>query len=119
MIVINDGSTDSTPEVAKKFKTRLLRLKFNQGPAHARNLGAKLASGEILIFFDADVIPLENSLREIINFFQKNPQVSAISGFWSKTQEKKSFFAEYKALRDWSYFLMKLKTRGSIILLPG
>jgi len=60
VILVDDGSTDRTIEIAKKTakkeKLKLKVLKQNHhGPGRARNLGAKNASGIILIFIDADM----------------------------------------------------------------
>lgn len=55
IIVIDDGSTDLTPEVLKSYKERIITLsQKNQGPDVARNLGASQASGEYLVFLDSD-----------------------------------------------------------------
>ena len=59
IIAIDDGSTDKTREILAEFAARqqIIFLKQNHlGPGHARNLGAALAGGEILIFVDADMV---------------------------------------------------------------
>jgi glycosyltransferase involved in cell wall biosynthesis len=53
-IVIDDGSTDATPVIAARFPVSLIQTR-HRGPAHARNKGAALATGRILVFVDADV----------------------------------------------------------------
>ena len=54
VIVVDDGSVDHTVEIVKRFKVKLFRQN-HQGPGAARNLGAKKAKGNILIFVDADM----------------------------------------------------------------
>jgi len=54
IIVVDDGSTDQTVELVGKFKVTLLKQN-HQGPGAARNLGAKKAGGDILVFVDADM----------------------------------------------------------------
>lgn len=54
IVVVDDGSTDKTGEVVKQYPVKLLRQK-HRGPGQARNLGAKNAKGEILVFVDADM----------------------------------------------------------------
>jgi GT2 family glycosyltransferase len=57
IIVVDDDSRDCTSVMAGEFEVdHLLRLARQSGPAIARNAGARLASGQILIFLDADVI---------------------------------------------------------------
>lgn len=54
IIVVDDGSTDSTIQIVKKFKIKPLTQR-HLGPGPARNLGAKHAKGEIYVFVDADM----------------------------------------------------------------
>lgn len=55
LIVIDDGSTDGTAELLAGYGTRLIALRqANQGPEHARNLGATRATGDYLVFLDSD-----------------------------------------------------------------
>jgi glycosyltransferase involved in cell wall biosynthesis len=54
-IVVDDGSTDDTFEIASRYNVRLLKLPRNMGPSVARNKGAEMARAPILFFLDADV----------------------------------------------------------------
>lgn len=56
VIVVDDGSTDHTPEVARRYgkRVKLLKQPTNGGLAAARNAGAGAAKGEWLFFLDAD-----------------------------------------------------------------
>ncbi len=55
VIVVDDGSTDDTDEVCKRFGDRIrYHHKENAGLSAARNTGIKLATGEFLVFLDAD-----------------------------------------------------------------
>jgi glycosyltransferase involved in cell wall biosynthesis len=55
-IVVDDGSTDSSGDYAESRGCKVLR-QSNQGPGAARNRGAVAASGELLVFVDADCFP--------------------------------------------------------------
>jgi len=55
LIVVEDGSRDSTPHIVKKYGSRILALTGEgKGPYPARNRGIAAASGEFLAFLDAD-----------------------------------------------------------------
>jgi glycosyltransferase involved in cell wall biosynthesis len=55
IIVINDGSTDATPELLKAYDDRIqISHQQNAGQAAARNHGARLARGDWLLFLDSD-----------------------------------------------------------------
>jgi len=78
LIVVDDGSTDSTPEIIKRYPVKLFRQE-NSGPATARNLGAKNSSGEIILFTDADCIADPNWIEEMISPFI-DEEVIAVKG---------------------------------------
>jgi glycosyltransferase involved in cell wall biosynthesis len=71
VILVDDGSTDDTRNVVEKFKEKsnldiVLICQQNSGPAVARNLGAKKATGDIILFTDSDCIPPRNWVAEMI-----------------------------------------------------
>ncbi|MDD5148092.1 MAG: glycosyltransferase [Candidatus ainarchaeum sp.] len=87
VIVVDDGSTDKTPELAKKFRgIRLLQQK-NSGPAAARNLGAKNAKGEIIIFTDSDCIAEKNFLEEMLAPFA-DKKIAGVQGKYKSRQKE-------------------------------
>ena len=69
IIVVDDCSNDATPEVCRLKNGEILRLKKNRGPAHCRNLGARRAKGEILVFTDSDCIVAHDWLEQIERCF--------------------------------------------------
>ena len=68
IICINDGSTDSSLELLKKFALKDSRIKIidkkNEGPSAARNEGIKTAAAPYILFFDADDYLEHNALEE-------------------------------------------------------
>ena len=58
VIVIDDGSFDTTSEVAEKNGARVIKLKNNQGKGKALEQGVKNTKAELLLFLDADLIKL-------------------------------------------------------------
>jgi lipopolysaccharide/colanic/teichoic acid biosynthesis glycosyltransferase len=84
VIVVDDGSRDSTPLIAKQCAQRTLRQP-PLGPASARNLGAREARGELLIFTDADCAPAHDFL-ERLSFPFRDPHVAGAKGAYRTRQ---------------------------------
>ena len=71
VLVVDNGSTDSSVDVVHAFQAtlpglRLIRAPDKAGAAYARNVGAAHAKGEILAFCDADDIPQRGWLRSLV-----------------------------------------------------
>lgn len=74
VIVVDDGSTDNTPEVAKKFEGKIKYVhKENGGPASARNVGIKASKGEFIAFLDADCTWPSNKLKLQMECIREHP----------------------------------------------
>ena len=84
IIVVDDGSTDSTPEIAHRFNVHCISQK-NSGPASARNTGASVAVGDIILFTDSDCIPNPNWLEEMVKPFS-DPNVTGVKGCYRTRQ---------------------------------
>ena len=64
VVVVDDGSSDSTPDVVGRYRSRVLyRRQPNLGPGAARNLGIRESKGELLAFLDSDDLWLPEKLR--------------------------------------------------------
>ncbi|MFC1712618.1 glycosyltransferase family 2 protein [Candidatus Poribacteria bacterium] len=78
LIVVDDGSTDNTPEVLSEFaehpRVKTIRQK-NGGTAAARNTGLCLASGEYIGFLDSDDFYTPDRLAVIDNYLTENRNV--------------------------------------------
>ncbi len=79
VIVVDDGSTDGTPEICAAYESvRLIRLDRG-GPSRARNVGIDLALGEIVAFTDSDCVVSRDWLREIEKGFVDD-RVAGVGG---------------------------------------
>jgi len=76
IIVVDGMSKDNTAKIAKKYADKIIVVK-KEGISTARNAGVKVADGNILLFVDADTIPLYNALSEVSKQFQKKNIVGA------------------------------------------
>ncbi|MFD0836295.1 glycosyltransferase family 2 protein [Mariniflexile aquimaris] len=76
ILMINDGSTDNSEEVAKSLASRTPCIKIisqkNKGLGGARNTGIENATGEFLIFLDADDVLFYGSLKNLIQISEKD-----------------------------------------------
>lgn len=98
IIVVDDGSSDSTCAIAKEFGVRLLQTGSRQGPAGARNQGVEHANGEILMFIDADVVVQETTIQKVVERFRKHPEIAAIFGSYDESPSEPNFLSQYKNL---------------------
>ncbi len=79
ILVVDDGSTDATPAIVKRFAPRVTYIrKENGGQASAFNLGIPQARGEIIAFLDGDDWWQPNKLSQIVEAMEKNPQAGVI-----------------------------------------
>jgi len=80
VIVVDDGSTDATADILKKFGNKIVYLpKNNGGPASARNMGVQLSNGDFVAFTDSDCLPDVNWLFNLMLGFN-SPQVGGVGG---------------------------------------
>jgi glycosyltransferase involved in cell wall biosynthesis len=84
IIVVDDGSTDDTASIIRKFGSRVLYLrKENGGQASAFNAAIPKTSAPIVAFLDADDWWAPGKLRAVLDAFDKNPTIAAVGhGFF-------------------------------------
>ena len=84
VIVVNDGSTDETAAVARRYPVRCLDLPPS-GPAAARNAGVRQAQGDLVLFTDADCAPAPDWVARLAAAFQP-PEVMGARGAYRTRQ---------------------------------
>jgi GT2 family glycosyltransferase len=82
IIVVDNASTDGTADkVAKEFPSvRIIILHKNCGPVMGRNIGATNAAGDVLIFFDDDVVLKKDVIPLFLEKFRNDDKLAAVSG---------------------------------------
>src|SRR5205085_1624302 len=74
VIVVDDGSTDDTPERVDEWADRLVSIRQpNGGPGRARNEAIARARGRLVAFLDADDVWLPRKLERQVAYFQRFP----------------------------------------------
>jgi cellulose synthase/poly-beta-1,6-N-acetylglucosamine synthase-like glycosyltransferase len=89
IIVVDDGSTDGTPAAAEQalrgFPNAQVIRAGHGGPAGARNLGARSAQGDLLLFTDADCEPAPDWIEHFARAFAE-PSISGAKGTYATRQ---------------------------------
>jgi hyaluronan synthase len=86
IIVVNDGSTDKTPNILEQLKKeypnllRVLHLPVNLGKKHAIEKATEIANGEFYVFMDSDCNMANDAVENITNIFLSDKEIGAITG---------------------------------------
>lgn len=98
IIVVDDGSTDASAATATSFGANVLSTGGRRGPAFARNLGAKAAKGNILLFLDADVCVHQDTISRIRDLFRHDETLDAVIGAYDDSPAEPDFLSQYRNL---------------------
>ena len=80
IIVVDNGSTDNTANVARSFGAKVISCIDKRSVFHARQVGADAACGDIIVQADADTVYPRGWLKKIADQFAAHPEAVAISG---------------------------------------
>lgn len=102
LIVVDDGSSDDTPEQLERFAAahselalRCLRHGANLGANTARNAGTRIAMGEIVVFLDSDAVPEPTWIEELVRGFEDG-SVAAVTGRVEEPEPRNVYELAYK-----------------------
>jgi glycosyltransferase involved in cell wall biosynthesis len=98
VFVVDDGSTDSTAEVATARGARVLSLAGNSGPAGARNSGARRACRAVLLFVDADVVVHPGVVSRLREIFSTESELAAVFGSYDAAPRAPGLVSRYRNL---------------------
>lgn len=82
LLIVNDGSTDHTPEIIEKYAQKDLRIKVfhrkNEGVSMARNFALNQVRGEYVTFIDSDDVYHIDRLKKLLQVFEQHKKCDVV-----------------------------------------
>ena len=107
LVVVDDGSTDRTAELALERDVRVIRHERPLGVAAARNAGAADAEAAILLFLDADIVAPVSTLHALVDRLVKEPGLHTVGGYPTPSELNPAWGARFVGLRVSMPFLLR------------
>ena len=98
LIVVADGAPEDSLPLVSGVGGTVLSIAGPSGPAVARNRGAAVARGDLLVFIDSDVLVAPDALRRILDAFQAEPQLAALFGAYDEDPDDPGFHSQARNL---------------------
>jgi glycosyltransferase involved in cell wall biosynthesis len=98
LVVVDDGSTDTSSVVAEQLGAHVILMPQNSGPAACRNLASLATSADILVFIDADTCVHNDTLERIANRLSDDPDLTAVIGSYDDVPSDPSLCSQYRNL---------------------
>jgi len=97
-IVVADGSPEDPLGIAAELGATVIAIEGPRGPATARNCGAAVSSGDVLVFVDSDVVIDASSLAHLVRRFITDPELTAVFGAYDEHPSEPGFISQGKNL---------------------
>ena len=79
LIIVNDGSTDKTEQIARDNNCIVVNHEKSKGQVVAKNTGLKIAKGEYILFCDHDDVLTDNAISTMLDEFAKDKDIMVVS----------------------------------------
>ena len=130
IVVINDGSTDSTKEIIEGFAKRDTRVELfdipkgegGKGKSRALNLGVKRVASDVIAVYDADNTPDQNALRYLVAQLLLHKELGGVIGKFRTVNKNHNFLTKFINVETLSFQSMLQAGRWQmhrIATLPG
>ena len=119
IICVNDGSTDRTLEILQKYEAKDCRVrvldKQNEGASKARNIGIDAASGNFILFVDADDYISSDMILNLYQAIAQGYDIS-VAGYTEILSYNKHFYFDYSNCKDKNSFILKcIQNTGGLV----
>lgn len=108
-ILVDDCSSDGTPAIARERGIEVVSFPQRMGPARARNEGAGLSRGEIILFLDSDVVIPPDLVEKVSGLFRADPMTAAVQTLYSPYCPAEDLVSRYQ---NFYYFFALDRIRG-------
>jgi len=98
VLLVDDGSTDGTADVAAALRVRVARRPERGGPAEARNLGVQSTRGAILVFVDADVEVAAGAIARALGTLASDPELAGVFGSYDTHPAAPGLVSQFRNL---------------------
>ncbi len=119
MIIFSDASTDQTSDIISKFEKdgiKLLQLTERRGKTAGQNMAVAEATGEIIVFSDANAFYRQDAIRKIVRNFN-DPSVGCVCGELIYFNENESLIGDAESVYwDYEKFIKRKEDRAASIL---
>ena len=98
IIVVADGGFEKDNPPDEQARLKIIETPFRGGPAKARNIGARAAKGDILLFIDADVVVEPDIVKRVREIYRDDPELTALMGSYDDNPGQANFLSQYRNL---------------------
>jgi GT2 family glycosyltransferase len=112
IVMVDDGSTDQSRAIGSNFPVRIVPTAGRVGPAAARNLGARMAEGDVILFIDSDVMVRKDTLDVLVDRMGQG-DIEGVIGVQAADMRHRNLVSQYKNIwMRWTY----LRKQGDVPL---